>query len=182
MDIRLYTLDFSDMRILPASSKENGYISMNTEREFRGSGSFELVFRDEEVEEFIREHPEGLLVVWGSFQGYLTDYQFKEKEKWAFGSHLNSLLHKFVIPDQNIVDLDLQEVVRILIESKTPFIYVDSTEGFGKISFTTDTSYQYLDSFLISLTEKAKIGYHLFIKDRQIYFELLQANSGSELF
>ena len=87
MDVTFETLDFSDKMILPASSKNNGYISMNADIEFCGEGSFELVFRDDEVEDFIRKYrDDGLLLTWGDFQGYFTDYQFKNGKKSIFPS------------------------------------------------------------------------------------------------
>lgn len=192
MDIRFYTLDFSDMRILPETSKYNGYTSMNAEIEFRGNGKFELVFYDDEIEQFVREHPEGLLITWGKFQGYLTDYQFKEKEKWLFGSHINSLLHKFLIclPDQRVgntvdrdgntdaiapkkIDGDLQAAVKDIITTYTPFVFVENEEKFGDIVFSLEDM-TYCDTFIKELTEKAKIGYKLYIKDKVVYFELLK--------
>lgn len=175
MDIRFYTLDFSDVRILPETSKDNGYTSMNAEIEFRGNGKFELVFHDDEIEQFVREHPEGLLVIWGDFQGYLTDYQFKEKEKWVFGSHLNSLLHKFTIRAYSI-DGDLQEAASNIITGFTPFVFVSNADGFGDLSFSTEGR-EYLDTFFIDLTEKSKIGYRLYIKNKVIYFELLKSRN-----
>lgn len=174
MDIRFYTLDFSDLHILPQSSENVGYTSMNTETEFRGNGSFQMIFRDEELEQFVRNHKEGLLVTWGAFQGYFTDYQFKEKEKWIFGSHLNALLHKYVVPNQTI-DGDLQEEVKYLISKYTPFTYVESKEVFGDIEFTTE-EYLNMDTFMQKLATHAGIGYRLYIQNRVIYFELLKAN------
>lgn len=177
MDIRFYTLDFSDVRILPETSKSIGYTSMNAEIEFCGNGKFELVFYDDEIEQFVRDHPEGLIITWGKFQGYFTDYQFKEKERWIFGSHLNSLLHKFIVPAYSI-DGDLQEAVRDIITTYTPFVFVSNTDGFGDVDFSSDKR-GYLDTFLIDLATKAKIGYRLYIENRIIYFELLKSQSNS---
>ena len=106
MDILFYTLDFSEQFILPPYSKTIGYISMNTAIELCGNGSFELVFFNEDLEEFAKAHPEGLYVIWGDFQGYMTDWQFKEKEKRLFGSHLNSVIHKEVFKPQTITKDD----------------------------------------------------------------------------
>lgn len=174
MDIRFYTLDFSDLHILPQSSENIGYTSMNTETEFCGNGSFQAIFRDEELEQFVRNHKEGLLITWGAFQGYFTDYQFKEKEKWIFGGHLNALLHKYVLPNQTISG-DLQEEVKYLISTYTPFTYVVSKENFGDIEFTTE-EYLNMDTFMQKLATQARIGYRLYIQNRKIYFELMKAN------
>jgi len=173
MDIRFYTLDFSDVRILPATSKENGYISMNSTIEFCGTGTFELVFYDKELEEFVEQHPEGLIITWGDFQGYFMDYQFQKEQNWVFGSHINSLLHKFVIPPQSISG-DLKTVASEIITQYTPFIFIDSTEDFGTVEYTSD-KYQSADAFFIDLLPKQKIGYRLFAKSGVIYFELLRA-------
>lgn len=174
MDVRFYTLDFSELHILPEQSKDIGYISMDAEIEFCGTGTFQLVFHDNETVKFIKKHPEGLLIDWGDFQGYFTDYQFAEKKKWIFGSHINALLHKFVIPNQSISG-DLQSAVQSLIAKYTPFTFVENAEGFGDITFSTE-KYQNLDTFLIALATEAGIGYRVYIKNRVIYFELRKAN------
>lgn len=173
MDVIFETLDFTDRIILPASSEDTGYISMNGDIEFCGGGSFELVFRDKEVEEFIKTYRnDGLLLTWGKFQGYLTDYQFTKNKKSAYGSHINSLLHKYVVKPRTISG-DLKEAVYNIIDAYTPFTIVESNEDFGTVEFETDEC-QNLDKFLISLLQNKKLGYKLYIENKVIYFELLK--------
>ena len=176
MDITFETLDFSDKIILPASSKNNGYISMNADIEFCGEGSFELVFRDDEVEGFIRKYREdGLLLTWGDFQGYFTDYQFKTGKKSVYGSHINSLLHKFVVIPQTI-DGDIKEAVYSIISDYTPFTPVENDIDFGTTAYSTDKCL-YADDFLIKLLENHNLGYRLFIENKTIYFEFLKSSN-----
>lgn len=176
MDIVFYTLDFSDKFILPAASKEVGYISMNAKIEFCGSGSCELVFCSADLEEFAKAHPEGFFITWGNFQGYITDWQFKEREKRLFGSHLNSIIHKAVFPPQNIAESesDIKTVIYGLVNEYIPWLnVVETSETFGKFAFSKDV-YLGADSFIMEYLEKAGLGYRVYIENRALSFELLK--------
>ena len=173
MDVIFETLDFSDKIILPASSKNNGHVSMNADIEFCGEGSFELVFRDNEVEDFIRKYRnDGLLLTWGDFQGYFTDYQFKNVQKSVYGSHINVLLHKCVVTPRSI-DGDIKEAVYKIISYFTPFTPVETDIDFGTGTYATEVCL-HADTFLIKFLEKYNLGYRLFIENKVIYFELLK--------
>ena len=97
-DIRFYDFNFNLIHILPPTSNLNGYSSVNVTQEFNNSGSFDLVFSDEELKRKIEEHKCNLFVVWKGFQGFLTSYTWKDDSCRALGMHLNGLLHRAVIP------------------------------------------------------------------------------------
>ena len=172
MDIVLETLDFSDKFILPASSKNVGYVSMNAEIQFCDNGSFELVFVHPEMEQFVKAHPEGLFVLWGKFQGYMTDFQFTKNEKRIFGSHLNVMLHKAVFPPQTITQAsgDVRTVLYNLIGRYIPWLHVEpSTEPFGTVTYETDT-YKAADSVIQEMLSKIQLGFTVYLEDRTLYF------------
>lgn len=176
MDILFYTLDFSEKFILPPHSKTIGYISMNTAIELCGNGSFELVFYSEDLEEFAKAHPEGLYVIWGDFQGYMTDWQFKEKEKRLFGSHLNSVIHKEVFKPQRITKDDtVDNVLNNLIgknDDNVNWINYDSYDGSEIIEYTTDKCMN-ADKFLQEYLPKGKMGYLIYAKDHKLYLKAI---------
>lgn len=173
MDIVFWTLDFSDKFVLPATSKTVGYTSMNAKIEFCGSGSCELEFYCKELEDFVRAHPEGFFIVWGKFQGYITDWQFKEKGKHLYGSHLNSIIHKAVFPPQNITSSKAATKVNSLISANIPWLTVVSkTDTSEKVPFCKE-KYTSADSFVQEYLEQAGLGYRVFIKDKALYFEVL---------
>lgn len=172
MDLFLKTLDFSEKFILPASSENVGYVSMNAEIQFCDSGSFELVFVSTEMEQFIKKHPEGLFLFWGSFQGYMTDFQFTKNEKRIFGSHLNAILHKAVFPPQTITEAsgDVRTILYNLIGRHIPWLKVEpSTESFGTVTYETD-AYQTADSFIQAVLGKLGLGFTVYMEDGSLYF------------
>lgn len=180
MDAILYTLDFSDKFILPATSKEVGYVSMNAKIEFCDSGSCEMVFCCKQLENFMRAHPEGLFIIWGNFQGYITDWQFKKDGKRLFGSHLNSIIHKAVFPPQNLSKDDRVEVVmEKLVGEHIPWLnFVKTKETYGAVEFSNDV-YTYADNFVKEYFTVAKLGYKIYIQNKKLYFEILKPTSNS---
>lgn len=181
MDIVFWTLDFSDKFILPATSKDIGYVSMNAKIEFCGSGSCQLVFSSAELEEFAKAHPEGFFLIWGDFQGYITDWQFTEGENRLFGSHLNSIIHKAVFPPQDIAENSdrINTVIEELIGDHIPWIlFVQPEEKLSKVAFVKD-SYTSADSFIQEYLEKAGLGYRVYIEDKKLYFEILSPKTNS---
>ncbi|MBQ8587977.1 MAG: hypothetical protein IJ454_01150 [Clostridia bacterium] len=137
------------------------------------TGSFELVFRDEELEEFARAHPEGLLVKWGHFEGYFTDFQFKEKEKRLFGSHINALIHKAVFPPQSITTQTVEAAVQSLINTYAPWLVFDAAGYTDKIEFATET-YMHGDKFLKEYLGKLKWGYRIYMDGSKLHFKLIK--------
>lgn len=173
-DIVFESIDFSEKKVLPVSSRDIGYTSISTLTEFLGNGDFQAVFYDTETEEFIKRHPEGLIVKWDRFQGFITDWQFKNKEKWLFGGHINAILHKFTIPPQTISEANLQTTLKTLFAENISCIsFVENKEGFGKISYTTE-KYMYADEFIKGMLSTAKLGYRVYADKGTYYFEILK--------
>ena len=174
MDVLLWSLDFSDKVVLPPTSKSIGYVSMNAKIEFCGSGSCELVFCSSDVEEFARAHPEGFFIFWGKFQGYITDWQFKKGGNRLFGSHLNSIIYKAVIPPQDIKNVVVDEI-NSLIDTNIPWInVVEFTGTVKRIDFKKD-GYTNADKFVQEYLKKVGLGYSVYIEDRKLYFKVLNS-------
>lgn len=181
MDIIFKTLDFTDKKILPPSSKEIGYTSMNCTMEHCDTGSFELAFRDEELEKFVKAYPEGLLVKWGHFEGYLTDFHFEETQKSLYGSHINALTHKFVVPPQNITTAKVEATVKSLINTYAPWLVFDDTGYTDVVEFSTDT-YMHGDKFLKDYLSKLKWGYRIYTKGAELHFKLVKPEVNPLMF
>lgn len=180
MDIQFFDYEFDKVHILPASSQDIGYVSMNTTTEFNGNGSFELLFFDPELEAVIRGHPEGLLIKWGDFEGFLTDYQFKSNESRIYGMHLNGLLHKEVIPK---TDGALQGNVETLAYDKitSNFTWINKAAvkgGFEDITFWRNT-YKYGDDFMQDLIARGHAGYRIYLDftEKKPVFEMLKSEA-----
>ena len=173
MDIVFWTLDFSDKFVLPATSKTIGYVSMNAKIEFCGSGSCELEFYCKDLEDFTRAHPEGFFIVWGKFQGYITDWQFKEKKKSLYGSHLNSIIHKAVFPPQNITTRTVAYNVNKLVSANVPWLKVVSSKDASEIVPFCKEKYTNADSFVQEYLEKVGLGYNVYIEDKELCFEIV---------
>jgi hypothetical protein len=177
MDVTLWTLDFSDKIILPQSSETVGYISMNAKIEFCGSGSCELVFRSRDVEEFARAHPEGFFLFWGKFQGYITDWQFKNGGNRLFGSHLNSIIYKAVFPPQDITSGKISKNINELVTTYIPWLnVVEPTGDFPKVEYKDDRCSN-ADKFIQEYLTKASLGYAVYAKNRELFFEILQSQN-----
>lgn len=173
-DIIFESLDFSEKKILPASSKSVGFSSVSAVTEFCGNGSFQAVFHDSETEEFIINHPEGLLVKWDRFQGFITDLQFKEREKWIYGSHLNAILHKFVIPPQNVSNVNPQDILKSIFNEHISCInFIENAEKFNNTSYVTEKC-MYADEFVKGLLGTVNAGYKVYIKNKNYYFETIK--------
>lgn len=179
MDVTLWSLDFLDKVILPPSSEAVGYISMNAKIELCGSGSCELVFNSKEVMDFARAHPEGFLIFWGKFQGYITDWQFKKGGNRLFGSHLNSLLYKAVFPLQDIKSGDVLTNIKNLIEDNIPWLEVaTASEKFPSIGYKTET-YLNADKFTQEYLQKAELGYSIYSENKKFIFKLIKPQNNT---
>ena len=158
-DIVFYNLDFEKVYILPASSRETGYVSMTYRIDFADSGTFQLSFWDAELEALIRQSTEGLLLEYGAFQGFLTDYQFKDTEKKAFGMHLNGLLYKEVLPAVAQTTGTLEELAYALIENNyTWLLTAAEVGGFPQATLETDT-YKNGNDVINELVQRCNCGY-----------------------
>ncbi len=181
MDIIFKTLDFSDKYLLPPSSEKIGYTSMNATIEHCGMGSFEMQFHDDELADFVSEHPEGLFVKWGLFEGFLSDFRFEEKQKSLYGSHLNSLTNRIVFPIQNITDETVEKTVKNLMSKHAPWIVFDNTGYSESVGFSTE-KYMSGDEFLKEYLGKLKWGYKIYLKDTEIHFKLIRPELNPLMF
>lgn len=181
MDIIFKSLNFAEKHILPPSSKDIGYVSMNGTIELCDTGSFVLVFNDEDLEEFALSHPEGLLVKWGHFEGFFTDLCFEEKKKTLFGSHINALMHRVVFPPQNITSETIENTVKNLVNTHAPWLIFD-TSGYGdSVEFSTET-YMHGDKFLKDYLSKLNWGYRVYTKNTELHFKLIKPELNSLMF
>ena len=74
MDINFYDFNLNKIHILPTSSQSIGYVSMNAKIEFNDNGSLQISFWDDDLQKKLTQHPEGLIVKWGIFEGFTTGY------------------------------------------------------------------------------------------------------------
>lgn len=169
MDITFWNLDFTERAILPADSPDGGYTYMNAAMEFNGSGSFELVFHSEKIKSFAQNHPEGYFVSWGDFHGYATDYQFGEQDR-IFGSHLNAILHKVVIPVYKATG-EVRSVLGSIFEKYAPWLTMAETTIADTAEYQSDT-YMNGDAFVQNYLSSAGLGYKIYIEDRRLFFAL----------
>ena len=173
MDIYFYNLDFELVHILPSSSKDRGYISANAQIDFCDEGKFEVLYYDEELRKLLKLHPEGLLIKWGKFQGFLSDWQNREKESRIFGMHLNGILHKIAIPILEEESANAVAIAKKIIDlyDWVEWIGVDKNL-FKEITFSTD-KYSPGDEVIKKLCSAADCGYKVFMKNKKLYFELI---------
>lgn len=180
MDVIFYDLDFKKVFILPPSSRNVGFKSMDTKTEFNGEGSFELEFWSDELESIIRSHPDGLLVRFGEFEGITTDYQFSEKQRKIFGSHLNGLLNYEVFSPvaESSQKRDPERIVESLIAESKILTYVKTSEKFTYIDFKCD-NYQSGYKTIQSICKTAKCGFKVYAnwQEKKFYFILLKSRT-----
>lgn len=177
MDINLWSLDFSERVILPASSTSGGYSSMNATIDFCGNGSFEAKINSNKVEEFVQAHPEGYFICWGVFQGFATDYQFKPKEKRIFGSHLNSILHKIVVEPYITTDKSIASVLSETIGIKANWLTIDALgENLNKLNNSGYNSEKPMfgDKFIQEYLATLGLGYSIYISEGQLHLAILE--------
>ena len=173
MDIIFYDFEFNKIFILPPSSKNIGYTSMNATKEFNGDGKFELVFFDMDLVKTIKEHPEGIFIVWDDFYGFVTDWQFG-KEYRIFGISLNGILHKTVIPPTPLITENCAKLAQ-----STRKKYFSDILGWSNISsskhntvtFET-TEYKYGNEYIQSILELDSSGYEVVIDFENKYLVL----------
>lgn len=174
MDISFYDLELNRIYVLPSSSRNIGYRSMNCKIEFNGDGSLQISFWDKNLERLIKQHPEGLIVKWGLFEGFTTGYQNEELTKKIFGIHLNGMLYKSVIPAGDYSG-NLETIAYETIKNNYSWIDVPETQGaFPEVTYKTDKPMQG-NKFFHELTATGKTGYSLSMnaKTKRFVFQLL---------
>ena len=180
MDITFYDLELNKLHVLPASSKNVGYISMNCTIDFNGDGSFQLLFWDKELEALIAKHKEGLIIKYGDFEGFSTDYQFTRTEKRLYGMHLNGLLYKSVIPNTDgALAGNLETLVYEIINQYYSWLTTAETVGgFEDVTFWRNT-YKQGNSYISDLVSRGHAGYKIYIdfQNKRFIFKLLKSGT-----
>lgn len=178
MDIYFYDLDLNLLHILPASSRDIGYISMNAKIEFQGDGSFELSFWDNVLIDVIKAHPEGVILQWGEFEGISTDYQFTASKKTLYGKHLNGLLVKSaIVPTDGAISGNVETLVYQKINEN--YSWLDTAEvkgGFENVIFWRNTCKKG-NEFISDLCARGHTGYKIYldIPNKKYIFEILKS-------
>ena len=175
MDIYFYDFDLNLVFVLPVSSQNNGYISMNCKIEFNGDGSVQLLFWDRELERLVSRHPEGLIIKWGQFEGFTTGYQFEDVNKRIYGMHLNGLLYKSVIMPSEY-NGKVNEIAADVISKYYTWLNVKQSEGdFTDITYKLDKPMQG-NKFFTEISGQAECGYRTYIdwENKKYMFELLE--------
>lgn len=169
-DIYFYDFDLTPLYIL---SPEAGYMFVNAKQELRGSGSFQIAFKDKTLEKLVRAAPEGIIVRWRGFWGVASDYNFTGAKDTLYGEHLNVLLYKAVIPKQTF-DGSLGTVISSVIKSYYPWLSFTAEQGVTYPNVTYEmTSYQNGDSVIKELCKRANVGYEVFIEGGAFKFRLI---------
>ncbi len=180
-DIFFYDLELNRLHTLPPSGSKSGYIMVNTRQEFRGDGSAQINFWSDDLCNIIRAHPEGVIFRIGKFEGAIADYNFRKDEKTLYGTHLNSLLRKVVVPTQTITDKDPETELYRIIAEKIPWLNTAAAKGgFDKLTYTSDT-YMRGNDFFADVAANAKIGYRVYADfvQKKYFFELLASRDNS---
>lgn len=183
MDIRFYDLSLNLIHILPPSSQTSGYVSMNCKIEFQGDGSFELSFWDDNLVNIIKNHPEGIILKWGIFEGISTDYSLTEDEKKLFGKHLNNLLVKSAIPPSNLSG-NVQTLVYKIISDNYDWLETAETQtGFENVTYKTD-KYTVGNTFVSNLCARGFSGYYVYldIPNKKYKFKILKTVDRNFIF
>lgn len=186
-DVRFYDFNFNLIHILPSTSNLNGYSSVNVTQEFNNSGSFDLVFSDDELKRKIEEHKCNLFVVWKGFQGFLTSYTWKDDSCRALGMHLNGLLHRAVIPslyqvvtvkdDEGKETQEKQAITDTLDNHITTALsniswleYASDSNYADKVSYLVE-KYSTADTYIQGLMDLVKGGYAITadFKNKKLY-------------
>ncbi len=182
MDILFYNFELENVYMIPSSSLNAGYISCNTTQDFNGDGSFEILYYDLQLKKLIKQYPDGLLIKWGKFDGIVTDYQCKQNEWRIYGTHLNGILHKEVIPNTDgEISGNLKTLVKNVIITHYPWLtWVEPSAIFEDVTFCRN-DYKAGNDFIKDLVSRGHSGYRIYIdtQNKQLKFELLQSKNNT---
>lgn len=173
-DIIFYDFEFNILHILPPYTNQTGYSSADATIELNNSGSFELLFCDEELTSLIEEHKDTMLVVWRDFQGFITGYNFNTKHR-LFGMSLNGLLHRIVLPPCNETTGTAEDLAMSALQNIS-WLNMGSKKGFtNEVTYQTNT-YMTADEYIQGLMALDNAGYSVRadIKNKRFIFECIQ--------
>lgn len=160
-DIFFYDFAFNLIYILPAYAAAGGYISVNCDKDFNGNGSLEIVFYDEELKRIIKGNPTEIFLKWGSFEGFITSYEFSEQQHRIMGMALNGLIHRAVIPTVLSVTNTVENIARGIITNNIPWLTLADRVGFTRnVTYSTDT-YKPCDELFQDLFDTDGGGYEI---------------------
>lgn len=154
-------------------SSGSGYMFVNGKQELQGSGSFQMTFKDKELEELVRANPDGIIVKWRDFWGVISDYNFTDTKDTLYGEHLNVLLFKSVIPKQTFTG-PVNSLVSSIIAGYYPWLTFAAEAGITYPSVTYElTTYQNGDSVIQALCKMGGVGYEVYMGDGGFEFRLI---------
>ena len=193
MDIRFYDFEFNILYILPSFSKDIGYTSCNTVREFNGPGSFEIVFVSDELKDIVEKHKNDLFITWGDFQGILTGYQWNDRDKSAsiFGFHMNCLLERRIITEEfdeetgnKVLSGYITKLTKTFINKYYDFLEWKEVSVFGDSIDYEPESYASGNTIIQNLLSKGKAGYLIYadIPNKKYTFQVLEPKENPIMF
>ena len=159
-DIRFYDLDFNLLHILPPHSNKIGYKAINAQQDFNGSGSFELLFWDSNLKELVKKYRDNMLIVWRDFQGLLTSYKFNDKENHLYGTHINGLLHRAIIPVRSEKTDTVENLTNLAVNNINWLGFTEPQTMTNTVTYSTDKPTT-ADTYLQKLFEVGECGYEL---------------------
>ena len=179
-DIRFYDLDFNLLRILPPNSKDIGFKAINTQQDFNGSGSVEILFRDDILKELVKQYRDNMIIVWRDFQGLLTSYKFNQKESHLYGTHLNGLLHRAVIPICAERTDTVANFTRSALDNISWLSFNDNGIASSSVTYSTDKP-NTADNYLQNLFKLGGCGYEIKadFENKKYIFKLIESKQNS---
>lgn len=160
-DIRFYSLGLDLLYVLPSFSLETGYISFNATRNFRGAGSVEIVFLDDELKDIVEENKDGIVVEFNGFQGYITSFKW-DKQCRLTGVSLSGLLHRAVV-SKTVAELNdnVENIAMAAIHKEMAWLKKGALKGFGKQVYYSTSKYELADTYIENLLSLDNAGYKI---------------------
>lgn len=158
-DIRFYDFDFNLLYILPPFGRGKGYKAINTQQDLNSSGTFTIVFKDNDLKDIAKENRGGLIIDWNGFQGFLTSYHFEDATCQLSGLHLNGLLHREVIMARNEETNSVDYFANKAIQS-IGWLTNEEVTNATSVTYGTDKP-QTADEYLQNLFDIGRCGYEI---------------------
>lgn len=179
-DIKFYDFDFNLLYVLPPSSENGGYISINVTAEYNGNGSLEIEFYNDELKSIIEQNRDNVFVVWKEFQGFITSYMWLEKKYRVFGMSLNGLLHRgtFYNVKQAWADRNVENFALAMLSLSVTWMKRITTGNFTKIVSYSRDKMDYLDIVVQEVLDLDNAGYKVYadFTNKQFVFKCIKYN------